>query len=72
MLSDNSIKSNWTKKEVYYAEGEQKRIVPIVIDNKGLRGWFKFHFGNVDYIDSNSPELVSKLIQNLTDWLKIK
>lgn len=72
MLSDNSIKSNWTKKEVYYAEGEQKRIVPVVIDNKGLRGWFKFHFGNIDYIDSNSPELVSKLIQNLKDWLKIR
>ena len=72
MLSDNSIKSDWTKKEVYYAEGEQKRIIPIVIDNKGLRGWFKFHFGNIDYIDSNSPELVSKLIQNLKDWLKIR
>ena len=70
MLSDNSIKSDWTKKEVYYAEGEQKRIVPVVIDNKGLRGWFKFHFGNIDYIDSNSPELVSKLIRNLNDWLK--
>ena len=71
MLSDNSLNSNWTKKEVYYAEGEKKKIVPIVIDNMGLRGWFRFHFGNIDYIDSNSPEQVSKLIQNLNDWLKL-
>lgn len=53
MLSDNSINSKWTKREVLYAEDEGKRIVPAVVDKKGLRKWFKFHFGNVDYIDIN-------------------
>lgn len=51
ILSDNSINSQWTKCKVLYAENEEKRIVPIVIDGKGLRKWFKFHIGNVDYID---------------------
>lgn len=70
MISDVSIKSIWTKREVNYAESQQKRVVPIVLDNKGLRGWFSFHFGNVDYIDVNSQEQVAKLIKNLKEWLK--
>lgn len=36
MLSDNSLVSKWTKREVTYAENEEKRIVPVVIDGKGL------------------------------------
>lgn len=44
MLSDNSLVSKWTKREVLYAEKKGKRIVPIVIDGKGLRKWFEFHF----------------------------
>lgn len=69
MLSDNALQSSWTKREVYYAEGEGKRIVPVVIDGKGLRGWFKFHFGNVDFIDITASDNYLKLISNLHSWL---
>lgn len=72
MLSDNSLKSKWTKREVYYAEDEGKRIVPVLIDGEKLRGWFKFHFGNVDYIDIRSEEQKQKLIRNLRDWLGVE
>ena len=72
MLSDNSLNSDWTKREVYYAEGEKKRIVPVVIDRKGLRGWFKFHFGNVDYIDVFSEEQCNKLYNDLLNWVTCK
>lgn len=71
MLSDASLKSPWTKREVYYAESENKRIVPVLIDGDKLRGWFKFHFGNVDYIDVRSAEHQEKLISNLKSWLDI-
>ena len=37
MLSDNSLNSQWTKREVYYAEGEGKKIVPILVDGDKLR-----------------------------------
>lgn len=57
MLSDNSIESKWTKREVLYAEDDGKRIVPVVVDGRGLRKWFRFHFGNIDYIDLNSAIL---------------
>ena len=72
MLSNSSLKSKWTKREVYYAEGEDKRIVPILIDGQRLRGWFKFHFGNVDFIDIQSEEQKAKLINNLRTWLGVE
>ena len=72
MLSNSSLKSKWTKREVYYADGEDKRIVPILIDGQRLRGWFKFHFGNVDFIDIHSEEQKTKLMDNLRKWLEVE
>lgn len=72
MLSDSSINSKWTKREVLYAEDEGKRIVPIVVDDKGLRKWFRFHFGNVDYIDINDKGQCDKLLNNLASWIGVE
>lgn len=72
MLSDSSLGSDWTKREVYYAESEGKRIVPVLIDGEGLRGWFKFHFGNIDFIDIRSAEQKEKLLRNLSAWLGVE
>lgn len=69
MMSDSAIASSWTKREVYYAESENKRIVPISVDGKGMRGWVKFHFGHIDCIDSSSSDQVAKLIGDLKSWL---
>ena len=69
MMSDNSVASPWTKREVYYAESEGKKIVPISLDGKGMRGWFKFHFAHIDCIDSSSRDQVKKLISNIKSWL---
>ena len=72
ILTDNSINSKCTKREVLYYEDEGKKIVPIVIDGKGLRKWFKFHFGNVDFIDINKEEQCNKLLKNLTSWIGVE
>ena len=72
MLSDSSINSKWTRREVLYAEDEGKRIVPIVIDGNGLRKWFKFHFGNLDYIDIYEEEQCDKLLNNLASWIGVE
>ena len=72
MLSDSSINSKWTKREVLYAEDERKRIVPVVVDKKGLRKWFKFHFGNVDHIDINDEGQCDKLLNNLASWIGVE
>lgn len=70
ILSDNSLKSDWTKREVYYAEMQKKRIIPVVINGNGLRDWFLFHFQNLDYIDIQSGEQIKKLIRDLKKYLK--
>ena len=72
MLSDSSLRSKWTKREVIYAEDEGKRIVPVLVDGDKLRGWFKFHFGNVDFIDIRSEEQKEKLIGDLRTWLGVE
>lgn len=69
MMSDQSLASPWTKREVLYAESEGKRIVPVSLDGKPLRDWVKFHFGQHYYIDATSKEQVDKLLSNLTTWL---
>lgn len=71
MLSDNSLNSKWIKREVYYAESKNKRIIPIVIDDKGLRGWFQFHFGSVDFIDIRFKDQCEKLFRDLNKWVSL-
>lgn len=72
MLSDSSLRSAWTKREVYYAEDVGKRIVPVLINGEKLRGWFQFHFGNVDFIKLQSKEQKEKLVRNLRSWLGVE
>lgn len=68
MVSDNSIKSAWTKKEVTYAQNRQKRIIPILLKGAKLKDWFLFQFGNIDCIDSQNERHIQKLISNLHSW----
>ena len=68
-VSDSFLQSQWTKREVYYAESEGKRIVPISVDGRPLRGWVSFHFGPIDYIDATSPDQVTKLCADIRSWL---
>ena len=69
MLSDSFVSSPWTKREVYYAENQGKRVVPVSVDGKPAGGWAKFHFGSIDCIDSTSAEQMSKLVGDLRSWL---
>ncbi len=67
-LSDNSLKSPWTKDEVMYAKNTNKKIVPILLKNAKLSGWFLFKFGRIDCIDSTNVIQMNKLINNLNAW----
>ena len=69
MMSENSLKSSFAKKEVNYADHMKKRIVPVILDSDELRGWFVFDFAGADYIIASNPEHVAKLIRNLKSWL---
>lgn len=68
MLSDNSMDSEYAKKEIHYAYNNKKKVVPIVLDGKTLRGWFQFKFGNINFTDILNPDQVNQLKNNLKDW----
>ena len=68
MLSDNSLSSEYARKEVHYAYNNKKRVVPVVLDGKALRGWFQFKFGNINYTDISNPDQVNQLKGNLKEW----
>lgn len=67
-LSDNAMASKFIKEEIQYAQNVGKRVVPIVLDGKELRGWFLFRFGSIDYINIKDKLQVNKLISNLQSW----
>ncbi len=71
MLSDNSEKSSFIKKEIDYAKNIEKRIIPIIVDGGKLRGWFLFEFGNIDYIDVCNQDHLQKLFRDLKQMLGI-
>lgn len=72
MLSGNSEKSSFIKKEIDYAKNIEKRIIPIIVDGGKLRGWFLFEFGNIDYIDVCNHDHLQKLFRDLKQMLGIQ
>ncbi len=68
LLSENSMKSKWTKDEVRYAYETKKKIIPVNIDRCAPSGWFLFKFSGYDVIDINDPYQQSKLFSNLSNW----
>ncbi len=69
MMSDSSLKSEYARKEVNYANLLKKRIVPVILDGDRLRGWFAFDFSLTDFIVASNPEHISKLMRDLCSWL---
>ena len=69
MHSESSLASEWVEKEIQYAQGKKKKIVPILVDGKPLDGWFLFQFGGNDFIDPTNEIHCNKLMRDLRCWL---
>lgn len=69
-ISDNSLNSTWTKDEVMYARNTGKKVIPILLKGAKLYGWFLFKFGRIDCIDITNDIQISKLMKNLSAWIK--
>ena len=72
MLSNNSQNSQWTKDEISYARNISKRVVPIVLNDSDLQGWFLFKFGRVNYIDASREDQLQRLVKDLRQWLHVE
>ena len=72
MMSENSLASEYARKEVKYADLQKKRIVPVILDGEELRGWFAFNFSMTDFKVASNSEHMSKLLEDLSSWLSVK
>lgn len=64
--------TDWTVREINFAQMKRKRIVFLNIDNTDLTDWFAFMFGTKQRIDAFSTDAMQKLCKDLRKWLKIE
>ena len=69
MLSQNSIKSEWTLDELDFAKRKGKRLVIVAIENVVMSDIFYFRYHKYDQIDWNCPSLREKLLRDIRKWL---
>ena len=72
MMSENSLASEYARKEVKYADIQKKRLVPVILDGEELRGWFAFNFSMTDFKVASNSEHMSKLLDDLSSWLAVE
>lgn len=68
MHSKSSEQSDWTRKEVMYANGKGKRLVFVKIDITPLSDYFAFQFAGHDIINLNDKKQKQKLLKDLAGW----
>lgn len=62
--------TDWTVREINFAQKKRKRIVFVNIDSSPLTDWFELMFGTKQQIDASSKVLMEKLCKDLVRWLK--
>ena len=63
--------TDWTIRELNYAQERKKRIVFVNIDGVALTSWFLFMFPQKQQINAQHEEEITKLIKNIRQWLNI-
>lgn len=70
LYSENSAKSEWTRKELNFAQKKQKKIVMLKLNSLlRLDDWFEFSFGNLDYKSYQDKEQFEKLLKDIYKWI---
>ena len=63
------FETDWTVREIMFAQKKKKRIVFINIDHSRLSDSFEFMFGTKQQVDASSEEAMKKLYYDLKRWL---
>ena len=61
--------TDWTVREINFAQKRRKRIVFVNIDGSPLTDWFELMFGTKQQIDTSSDFLMNRLFVDLKKWL---
>lgn len=64
-----NFKTDWTVREINYAQEEGKSIVFVNIDGTPLSKWFKFMFPQQQQVDATSSWALTKLIEEIKSKL---
>lgn len=68
MYSPNSARSEWTRKELKFAQAKGKKIVFVNLGRYELDDWYLFNFSGHDVIDITDADQKEKLLRNLIQW----
>ena len=68
MKSLSSMNSEYSMKEITYANNKKKRIILIDLDHSSMNDDFLFDFGNRDIIDWEDNLQKEKLLRDLKTW----
>ena len=65
------FETDWTVKELTYAQAKKKRVVLVKLDNTPLDNIFLMEYGSKNNIDSQDPTQFNKLLNDLRSWLHL-
>ena len=66
------FETDWTVKELTYAQMKKKRVVLVKLDDTPLDNIFLMEYGSKNNIDSHDPTQFNKLLNDLRAWLKLQ
>ena len=66
-----NFETDWTVREISYAQKKKKRIVIVNLDQTPMNDWFDFMFGLKQQVDATSEQAVERLTQDICRWLDI-
>lgn len=71
MMSENSMKSKFVKKEISFAHNKGIRLVPVVLDKAEWSDWFVYQFGDLNCIHYDEPDQREILLRSLGKWCEV-
>lgn len=63
------FETDWTVKELNYAQIKKKRVILVKLDTSQLDNIFLLEYGSKNNIDSFDPDQFKKLLTDLRSWL---
>lgn len=67
----DNFDTDWTIRELNYAQEKKKRIVFVNLDVTPLANWFVFMFPLKQQVNAQSKAEMEKLIRDISQWLQI-
>ena len=68
-IKEDECETDWTIREISFAQKKKKRIVFVNIDGSILSDWFDFMYSTKQQIDISDEDAVARLYRDLKKWV---